>query len=62
MNVKEMRIAAGYSQRVLAEKSGLNINQIAKIERNEIKLENMTLKNAVNLAKALGVPVESFLE
>lgn len=62
MNIKELRNVAGYSQRALAEKSGLNINQIAKIERNEIKLENMTLKNAVKLAKALGVPVERLLE
>ena len=62
MNMKELRHSAGYSQRALAEKAGMNINQIAKIERGEIKLENMTLKNAVNLARALGVSVESLLE
>lgn len=62
MNIKELRNAAGYTQRGLAEKVGVNISQIQKIESGEIKLENISLKNGVALAKALGVSAESLLE
>ena len=61
MNLKERRAAAGLTQARLAEKSGMNIRQIQRIEKGEIVLENVTLKNAVGLAKALGITAEQLL-
>ena len=50
-----LRAATGLTQQALADKSGLNIRQIQKIEKGEIAIENITLKNALSLAEALGV-------
>lgn len=56
------RNASGFSQRQLAEKSGVNIRQIQKYESGEYDIRNMTLKNAVALADALQIDVRKFLE
>lgn len=53
--VKHLRHTAGLSQKGLADASGVNIRQIQKIEAGEILPKNITLENAVRLAKALGV-------
>lgn len=53
--VKRLRHNAGLSQKGLADASGVNIRQIQKIEAGEILTKNITLENAVRLAKALGV-------
>lgn len=45
------------TQKELAEKSGVNIRQIQKLESREIGIDNITLKNAIALAEALGVNV-----
>ena len=62
MALKDLRQAAGMTQAALAEKSGVNIRQIRKIELGEIKIRNITLQNAVRLAGALGVSIEALLE
>jgi len=62
MALKDLRQAAGMTQAALAEKSGVNIRQIRKIELGEIKIRNITLQNAARLAGALGVSIEALLE
>lgn len=53
--LKSLRLSAGLTQSVLAEQTGINIRQIQKLESGEIAVENITLKNAVAFADALGV-------
>lgn len=62
MALRELRRAADLTQAALAEKSGVNIRQIRKIELGEIKIGNITLQNAARLAGALGVSIEALLE
>ena len=62
MNIKERRTAAGLTQAQLADRATMNIRQIQKIERGDILLENLTLKNAVHLAKALGIAPEQLID
>lgn len=57
----ELRKAAGMTQKALAEASGVNIMQISRSERGEIKVENISLKNAAAIAKVLGVHAEDLL-
>lgn len=52
-SVLYQRSLAKMTQRELAEASGVNIRQIQKFESGERLTENMTLRNAVALAKAL---------
>ena len=58
---RELRQAAGLTQAGLAEKSGVNIRQIRKIEAGDIRIGNITLTNAARLAAALGVRIEDLL-
>ena len=53
MNIKSMRLAAGLTQTQLAQKAGMNYRWIQKLERGEILIENITLKNAIKLFSAL---------
>lgn len=53
--IKELRIAAGMTQRELAEKAGVNIRQIQKYEVDQPEVGNISLRIAVSLADALGV-------
>lgn len=55
------RTAMGMTQRELAEKSGVNIRQIQKYESGEYDAGNMTLKNAVAIAKVLECSAEDLL-
>lgn len=59
--LKELRKFMGLTQRELAEKTGINIRQIQKIEKGEIDVSNMTAKNAQALSGALGCSVEDML-
>ena len=52
--MKRLRKALGITQRELAEKTGINLRQIQKYESGEYDTGNMTLKNAVAFAEALG--------
>ena len=51
----EARQAAGLTQKQLAEASGINIRQIQKAESGEIDAGNLTARNLLALADALGV-------
>ena len=57
-----LRTGAGLKQRELAEKSGINIRQIQRIENGESEMRNVTLGNAIALADALNVDVKELLE
>ena len=60
-NLLYQRSLAGLTQKALAEASGVNIRQIQKYESGEYDCGNMTLKNAVSIAKALDCDVEDLL-
>ncbi len=49
------RRGAGLAQKDLADQAGVNIRLVQKIEGGEYKTENLTAKNILALADALGV-------
>jgi transcriptional regulator with XRE-family HTH domain len=53
------RLEAGISQRVLAERSGLDQSTIVRVERSGGNIRPMTLGR---LASALNIPIEELLE
>ena len=55
--VEWLRMVNELTQKELAEKSGVDIRKIQRIENEEIKLENITLGTARRLAAALGIDV-----
>ena len=52
---KALRQAAGLTQNQLAEASGVNPRQIRRVEIGEAEAGNLTAKNLIALADALGV-------
>lgn len=56
--VREWRQIRNWTQNELAQRAQLDISQIQRLEYGERKLENMTLKAALNIANALGVRIE----
>lgn len=59
--LKEIREEKGLSQGNLAKASGINVQWISKVERGVIKTENISLGNAIKIAKALGCRPEDLL-
>lgn len=55
------RRMAGLTQAQLAEKSGVNIRQIQRVELGEAEAGNLTAKNLIAIADALGVDVKFLL-
>ena len=53
--IRRFRESRGLTQKSLASAAGINLRQIQKLESGEIKAGNLTLKNALALAAALGV-------
>lgn len=53
MSLRQERLDLGMTQKQLAEKAGVNIRWLQKVERGEISLENVTVTNAFKLLKAL---------
>lgn len=49
------RRSAGLGQQQLADSAGINIRLVQKVEIGEAKAENLTAKNLLALADALGV-------
>lgn len=49
--LKNTRIARNYSQTELAERSGLSLSTLVRIERGE----SVTMENVLNLLRALGM-------
>ena len=58
----DFRRAAGLTQKGLAEAAGVQLSTLQKLERENGKgtrsIERMELRNAVKLAKALGMTIE----
>ena len=57
--IRSYRRKKGISQEKLAEISGLHRTYIGSIERGE---QNISLKNIVKIARALGVPAVELLQ
>lgn len=55
------RTSMEMSQRELAEKSGVNLRQIQRYENFTSDVGNMTLRNALSIAKALGCEVQDLI-
>lgn len=53
--LRDARIAAGLTQDQLANLSGVNSRQIQRVEIGEAKAGNLTAKNLLSIADALGV-------
>lgn len=60
-NILYNRSVMGMTQQDLSDRSGVNIRQIQKYESGECDIGNMTLKNAVSLARALECSVEELM-
>ena len=60
--VELLRRGRGISQSDLAAATGIGGNRIRDIESGRIKTANLTLYNAVRLARALGISAEELLE
>jgi transcriptional regulator with XRE-family HTH domain len=57
--IRDIREASGYSLRALAERCGLSVNAISRIERGE---SSPTVSSLQQLATALSVPITDFFE
>lgn len=60
-SLQAARKAAGLTQAALAEKAGVNIRQIQKLESGEAAPGNMTARNLLSIADALGVDVRDLI-
>lgn len=60
-SLRDLRAKADLSQQALADAAGVSISQIQRLESGAAKLENITLKNAVAIADALGVEPRALL-
>lgn len=58
-NVRKLRQKRRWTQEQLAQHAGLTPNYIGFVERGE---RNITLKNAVKIAKGLNYPVHKLFE
>lgn len=56
-----LRRSKGLTQNELAKRAHMDISQIQRLEYGERKVENLTLKSAINLANALGVDVKDLM-
>lgn len=59
--LQEARLAAGLTQKQLSEASGVNVRQIQRVELGESEAGNLTAKNLLALADALGVEVRDLI-
>ncbi len=56
--IRELRLVRGLTQQELANRAHMSISQVQRLEYGERKVENLSLKSAKELAKALRVGVE----
>ncbi len=61
MGLKDLRIARGYTRTELSKLSGIRYQKIRDIEAGIIRPENITLKTAIKLAKALECDSEELM-
>lgn len=59
--IKAYRKKQGLTQTDLANRAGLNIRQIQKIENGEAQTENVTLKTMQAIAQALHVKINDLI-
>ena len=59
--LERARRMAGMTQAELAEASGVNIRQIQRVELGEAEAGNLTAKNLLAIAAALGVDAKELL-
>lgn len=59
--VKKYRKKQGLTQTDLANRAGLNIRQIQKIENGEAQTENITLKTIQAIAQALNAKIDDLI-
>lgn len=55
------RIAAGLTQKELAEASGVHSRQIQRVELGEADAGNLAARNLLAIAEALGVPPKELI-
>lgn len=60
-HVKMYRKKQGLTQADLANRAGLNIRQIQKIENGEVRTENITLKTMQAIAQALNTKIDDLI-
>lgn len=60
-NLEWARLRAGLTQRELAERTGVNIRQLQRVELGESEAGNMTARNLLAIADALRVEPSSLL-
>lgn len=60
-HVKTYRKKQGLTQTDLANRAGLNIRQVQKIENDEVQTENVTLKTMQAIAQALHVKIDDLI-
>jgi DNA-binding XRE family transcriptional regulator len=60
-SLRDLRAKAGLTQQQLADASGVNIRQLQRVEGGDSEIGNLTLRNAVAIADALGVDVRNLL-
>ncbi len=60
--VRARRKALGLSQQKLADSAGMHYKQIQKLEWGETDPGNVTLRNGLRLAKALGIAPEELMK
>lgn len=60
-HIKTYRKRQGLTQADLANRAGLNIRQIQKIENGEAKTENITLKTMQVIAQALNAKIDDLI-
>lgn len=59
--IKAYRKKQGLTQTDLANRAGLNIRQIQKIENGEAQTENVTLKTMQAIAQAFHVKIDDLI-
>ena len=60
--IKKIRTSYGMTQQQLADRTGINLRQIQKIESGEIKIENISAKNFMALAEAMKISPKELLK
>ena len=61
-NLKRIRESKGFTQKELAEKSGINIRQIQHYEQGSLNINHAWIETALKIADALEVDVRDILE
>jgi len=60
--LQQMRRIAGYSQRILSEKSGVSLRMIQQYEQRAKDINKATGTNLLALARTLGCRMEDLME